>query len=100
MMQKIMEMRQQMEAFKEAFQSKVFSGKDVENQIYVEVFGSKRIKDIKIDSSLLSPERKEELEERLQIVINRVTDDADQTQEQELARFTQTMFPGGIPGLF
>lgn len=100
MMQQILEMRQQMEAFKENFQSRVFSLKDVENEIYVEIFGNKKIKDIQINSSLLNEERKEELEERLQIIINKANDEADKTQEQELAKLTQNLFPGGLPGLF
>jgi DNA-binding protein YbaB len=100
MMQQILEMRQQMEAFKENFQSRVFSIKDVENEINVEIFGNKKIKDIQINSALLNEDRKEELEERLQIIINKAAEEADKTQEQELAKLTQNLFPGGLPGLF
>jgi DNA-binding YbaB/EbfC family protein len=70
-----------------------------DGNVKVTVTGNRKVKSIYIDASLLSPDRKEELEEVLETQLNRALDRAEAVSESEMKSAGRDMLPG-MPGLF
>ena len=70
------------------------------NGIHVVCNGNRVIKDISISVDLLSPERREELEDLLLATINEAMLKADESSSAAMKNIAGDIMPGGLDGLF
>jgi DNA-binding YbaB/EbfC family protein len=99
MLGKLGELKKSMEAVKARLNNITVEGTSGNGNIAVTMTGNQEVKNVKIDASLLSPERKEELEELLAIAVNLATMNARNVSETEMKAAGKGLLPD-IPGLF
>lgn len=97
---KLQEAQQKMQEGKQKMANITIDGEAGEGTVKVSVTGNRDVKTISIDNQLLSPERKEELEDLLIIALNRALQDAEKTWEEEMKGLAGGMLGGmGLPGM-
>lgn len=95
---KLAEAQQKAEEIKKRLELITVEGKA--EGITVTATGNKNIKRISIDPSLLTPERKEEVEDLLVIAIERALQQAENVSAAEMKNLMGSMLPGGLGSLF
>ena len=68
-----------------------------EGTVKVTVNGNREVKSINISETLLSPERREELQDLIEVATNRALQKAEETNESEMKAAGKDFLPG-IPG--
>lgn len=97
-MDKLQEMKQQMEEAKKRLDSITVTGEAGGGDVSVRVNGNRKVTDVKVSDQLLEPSRKEELEDLLTVAFNRAIEQADKLNETEMASSARQFLPGGLPG--
>jgi DNA-binding YbaB/EbfC family protein len=97
---KLQEAQQKMQEGKQKMSDVTINGEAGEGKVKVSVTGNREVKTISIDNQLLSPDRKEELEDLLIIALNRALQDAEKAWEEEMQGLAGGMLGGmQLPGM-
>lgn len=91
---KLQEAQQQMNEGKQKLANKTIDGDAGDGAVKVTVTGNREVKMISIDNQLLSPERKEELEDLLITALNRALQNAEKMWEEEMKGLAGNMLGG------
>ena len=92
---KLQEAQQKMQEGKQKLASITIDGEAGDGAVKVSVTGNREIKTISIDDHLLSPEKKEELEDLLITALNRALENVEKKYEEEMKDVAGDML-GGI----
>jgi DNA-binding YbaB/EbfC family protein len=92
---KLQEAQQKMQEGKQKLGNVIIDGEAGNGAVKVSVTGSREIKTIVIDNQLMTPDRKEELEDLLLTALNRALKNAEQAWEDEMKDVAGGML-GGI----
>jgi DNA-binding YbaB/EbfC family protein len=99
MFDKLFEAQQKAGEVKKRLDSITVSGEAEGGKIKVISNGNKMIQSINIDEEFLKTADKEELEELLQVAVNKALMQADSVSQSEMAALTKDMF-GGLGNMF
>lgn len=94
LLNKFQEAQQKMSEGKQKFANVMVDGEAGDGAVKVTVTGNREVKTISIDNQLLSPERKEELEDLLIIALNRALQNAEKMWEDEMKGLAGNMLGG------
>ena len=94
---KLGEVKKKMEEVKTRLGHVLLDGEAGEGLVKVTVNGNREVKAIEIKDELLTPERKEELEDLLEVAFNRALQKAEETNESEMKAAGRDFLPG-FPG--
>jgi nucleoid-associated protein EbfC len=92
---KLQEAQQKMQEGKQKLGNVIIDGEAGNGAVKVSVTGSREVKTIVIDNQLMTPDRKEELEDLLLTALNRALKNAEQAWEDEMKDVAGGML-GGI----
>lgn len=92
---KLQEAQQKMQEGKQKLASITIDGEAGDGAVRVSVTGNREVKTISVDDKLLSPERKEELEDLLVTALNRALENVEKKYEEEMKDVAGDML-GGI----
>ncbi len=99
MFDKLMEMKKRMDAVKSRLDTMVVSGEADQGNVKVSMNGNRKVLDVKLNLSFLNQEDSEQLEELLQLAMNRALEQSERVNESEMKSVAGSMLPG-MPGLF
>ena len=99
MLDKLMEMKKRMDEVKARLDTIVVSGEADQGNVKVNMNGNRKVLDVKLNLSFLNQEDAEQLEELLQLAINRALEQSERVNESEMKSVAGSMLPG-MPGLF
>lgn len=99
MISKLSELKQKMDDVKARLTEITVKGSAGDGAVTIEMTANRAVKKIEIEDSLLTPERKEELLDYLEISIGKALEEAQNISETEMTAAGKGMLPG-IPGLF
>jgi DNA-binding YbaB/EbfC family protein len=99
MMEKLQKMQQTVEESKARLENVSVKGESASGLIEVIVSGNRKVKDVKIDESILKNAPKEEVEELLLVAINKAMEQAEKIWETEMKTAASGILPG-LSGLF
>lgn len=94
LLNKFQEAQQKMNEGKQKLANVTVDGDAGDGAVKVSVTGNREVKTISIDNQLLSPERKEELEDLLIIALNRALQNAEKMWEDEMKGLAGNMLGG------
>lgn len=92
------QMKEQLEASKQKMAEMRFTVE--KDGIAVTTDGNRNIMDLSISDELMTPDRKEELEDLLLVVLNEATEKAEAGASEAMKGLTDGLMPGGLGGLF
>jgi len=95
---KLNEVKQKMEEAKKRLDTITVEGNAGDSTVQVIVTGNRVVKSIKIEDALLNPARKEELQELIEVAMNRALEKAQNISETELQSAGKGLLPN-LPGL-
>jgi hypothetical protein len=99
MLGKLNEVKKAMDEMKARLDSISVDGEAGEGSVKVTATGNKVIKSVSIADKLMQADRKEELEELIELAVNRALDKAQNLSETEMKAAGKGILPN-IPGLF
>jgi DNA-binding YbaB/EbfC family protein len=99
MLDKLMEMKKRMDEVKTRLDTIVVSGEADQGNVKVNMNGNRKVLDVKLNLSFLNQDDAEQLEELLQLAINRALEQSERVNESEMKSVAGSMLPG-MPGLF
>lgn len=99
MLGKLNEVKKAMDEMKARLDSISVDGEAGEGSVKVTATGNKVIKSVSIADKLMQSDRKEELEELIELAVNRALDKAQNLSETEMKAAGKGILPN-IPGLF
>lgn len=99
MLGKLGEVKKAMDEIKARLDTVMVNGEAGEGSIRVTMTGNRFVKSVVIADKLMAPDRKEELQELLELAINRASEKAQNVSEAEMKAAGQGLLPN-IPGLF
>ena len=99
MLGKLGEVKKAMDEIKARLDTVMVDGEAGEGSIRVTMTGNRMVKSIVIADKLMAPDRKEELQELLELAVNRASEKAQNVSEAEMKAAGQGLLPN-IPGLF
>jgi DNA-binding YbaB/EbfC family protein len=99
MLDKLMEMKKRMDEVKSRLDTIVVSGEADQGNVKVNMNGNRKVLDVKLNLSFLNQEDAEQLEELLQLAMNRALEQSERVNESEMKSVAGSMLPG-MPGLF
>ncbi|MBK6642617.1 MAG: YbaB/EbfC family nucleoid-associated protein [Bacteroidia bacterium] len=99
MLGKLGEVKKAMDEIKARLDTVMVDGEAGEGSIRVTMTGNRLVKSIVIADKLMAPDRKEELQELLELAVNRASEKAQNVSEAEMKAAGQGLLPN-IPGLF
>ncbi len=91
---KLQEAQQKMQEGKQKLATITIDGEAGDGAVKVSVTGNREVKTISVADSLLSPERKEELEDLLITALNRALQNAEKQYEEEMKGVAGGMLGG------
>lgn len=91
---KMGELKQKVEATKERLNSIQVVGYAGDKEVKVTMNGNRKLMAIEIADHLLFPEKKTEVQELIEVAINRALDDAEKVFEAEMKSAGKGMIPG------
>lgn len=91
---KLQEAQQKMQEGKQKLADVIVDGEAGNGMVKVSVTGNREVKTVSIDSQLMSPDRKEELEDLLITALNRALKNAEQAYEEEMKGVAGGMLGG------
>lgn len=99
MLGKLNEVKKAMDEMKARLDTISVDGEAGEGNVKVTASGNKVIKSVTISEKLMQADRKEELEELIELAVNRALDKAQNLSETEMKAAGKGILPN-IPGLF
>ena len=99
MLGKLNELRKTMEEIKSRLDGVSVNGEAGEGGVKVVMNGNRKLTGITIDEKLLTASRKDELEEYIEIAVNRASENAQKVSESEMKAAGAGLLPN-LPGLF
>ncbi|MBK8417226.1 MAG: YbaB/EbfC family nucleoid-associated protein [Bacteroidetes bacterium] len=99
MLGKLGEVKKAMDEIKARLDTVMVDGEAGEGSIRVTMTGNRVVKSIVIADKLMVPDRKDELQELLELAFNRASEKAQNVSEAEMKAAGQGLLPN-IPGLF
>ena len=99
MLGKLNEVKRAMEEIKARLETISVEGEAGEGNVKIIMNANRIVKSVSIADRLMVPERKEELEELLELAMNRAGEKAQNVSETEMKAAGQGLLPN-IPGLF
>lgn len=96
---KLAEAKQKAEEIKNKMAGITVQGQAASGDVTVTMDGNKKVKDVCIETALLFPERKEEIQNYLAIAIDNAIQHAEQVNAAEMQKLMGSMMPG-IGGFF
>jgi DNA-binding YbaB/EbfC family protein len=99
MLDKLMEMKKRMDEVKSRLDTMVVSGEADQGNVKINMNGNRKVLDVKLNLSFLNQEDAEQLEELLQLAMNRALEQSERVNESEMKSVAGSMLPG-MPGLF
>jgi DNA-binding YbaB/EbfC family protein len=94
---KLGEVKKKMEEVKSRLAHILLDAEAGEGMVKVTVNGNREVKSIDISESLLSPDRREELQDLIEVAMNRALQKAEETNESEMKAAGKDFLPG-FPG--
>lgn len=94
---KMGEVKKKMDEIKSRLDHVLVDAESGDGRVRITATGNRKIKSIKIDEALLSPDNKEELEDLLEVAVNRALEKAEATSEAEMKAAGRDLLPG-MPG--
>ncbi|HKR07501.1 MAG TPA: YbaB/EbfC family nucleoid-associated protein [Bacteroidia bacterium] len=98
MLGKLNEVKKKMDEIKNRLDTITVEGNAGDGAVQVIVSGNRVVKSINIETALLNPERKEELQDLLEIAMNNALEKAQNISESEMQSAGKGLLPN-IPGL-
>jgi DNA-binding YbaB/EbfC family protein len=99
MLDKLMEMKKRMDEVKSRLDTIVVSGEADQGNVKVNMNGNRKVLDVKLNLSFINQDDAEQLEELLQLAINRALEQSERVNESEMKSVAGSILPG-MPGLF
>ena len=99
MLGKLNELRKTMDEIKSRLDTVSVNADAGDGAVKVIMNANRKLVSISIDEKLLSPESKEELQDYIEIAVNKASEKAQQVAESEMKSAGRGMLPD-IPGLF
>lgn len=99
MFDKLMEMKKRMDEVKSRLDTMVVSGEADQGNVKIDMNGNRKVLDVKLNLPFLNKENAEQLEELLQLAINRALEQSERVNESEMKSVAGSMLPR-MPGLF
>jgi DNA-binding YbaB/EbfC family protein len=99
MLDKLMEMKKRMDEVKTRLDTIIVSGEADQGNVKVNMNGNRKVLDVKLNLSFLNQEDAEQLEELLQLAMNRALEQSERVNESEMKSVAGSILPG-MPGLF
>lgn len=97
---KIAEAQQKAEEIKQKLDAITVEGIAGNGKVKVIATANKKIRDIEIADELMSPERKEELQDLVVMAMENALERAENVSQSEMQALMSTMMPGGLGSLF
>lgn len=94
---KLGEVKKKMEEIKTRLGTIYLDAEAGEGRVKITVNGNRQIKSVTIDDSLLNKESREELQDLLEVAMNRALEKAEATNEAEMKAAGRDFLPG-MPG--
>lgn len=94
---KLGEVKKKMEEMKTRLQSIILDAEAGEGRVKITVTANRQVKSVQIDESLLSPANREELQDLLEVAMNRALEKAEAVNESEMKAAGRDFLPG-FPG--
>jgi len=99
MLGKLNEVKKAMEEIKHRLESVYVDGEAGEGNVKIVMNGNRVVKSVTIHDRMMDPSRREELQELLELAINRSSEKAQSVSETEMKAAGKGLLPN-IPGLF
>jgi DNA-binding YbaB/EbfC family protein len=99
MLDKLMEMKKRMDEVKSRLDTMVVSGEADQGNVKINMNGNRKVLDVKLNLSFLNQDDAEQLEELLQLAMNRALEQSERVNESEMKSVAGSILPG-MPGLF
>lgn len=99
MLGKLGEMKKVMDEIKSRLDTISVDGDAGEGAVKVVMNGNRKLTSVAINDKMLTPSRREELEEYVELAVNRAGEKAQQVSESEMKAAGKGLLPN-IPGLF
>ena len=99
MLGKLGEVKKAMDEIKARLDTVMVDGEAGEGSVRVTMTGNREVKSIVIADKMMAPDRKEELQELLELAVNRASEKAQNVSETEMKAAGKGLLPN-IPGLF
>jgi DNA-binding protein YbaB len=100
MFDKINQAKQMAEQTKVRLSNITVEGVAANGKIRIVADANKKVKEVIIDDTLISPERKEELQDLLAMAIDDALTQAENVSAAEMQAMMNSMLPGGLGKLF
>ncbi|MEI6508175.1 MAG: YbaB/EbfC family nucleoid-associated protein [Bacteroidota bacterium] len=100
MFDKLQQAQQKSEEIKRKLDSIEVEGEAGNGLVKVVANANRKIKDVLISDTLMTLDRKEELQDLIQIAMEKAMKTADDISQSEMAALMSTMMPGGLGSLF
>jgi nucleoid-associated protein EbfC len=97
---KLAEAQQKAEEIRTRLAAITVEGQAAGGAVTVLIDGNKKLKDITISDELLTPERKEELQDLLVVAVENGMEHAENVSAAEMRQLMGSMVPGGLANLF
>jgi len=99
MLGKMNELKKAMDEIKSRLDTISVDGEAGEGAVKVVMNGNRKLTSVTIADKMMTPERREELEEYMELAVNRASEKAQMVSETEMKAAGKGMLPN-IPGLF
>jgi|SRR6185436_12411137 len=96
---KLNEVKKKMDEIKSRLDTISVDGNAGDGAVQVVANGNRIVKSVTIESSLLTPDRKEELQELIEVAVNQALEKAQNISESEMQSAGKGLLPN-LPGLF
>lgn len=93
-MNKIGDLKNRMENVKSDLDQVTLTGTSGDREVVVTVTGNRKLISIDIAPHLLFPEKKEEIQELIEVAVNRALDAAEKKATEEMGRAGRDILPG------
>lgn len=94
LMNKLGDLKNKMEEAKARLDQVSVTGSSGDNEVVVRMSGNRKVLGIEIADHLLFPEKKEEVQELLEVAMNRALQEAERVKEAEMKAAGRDLLPG------
>lgn len=94
LMNKLGDLKNKMEEAKSRLDQVSVTGSSGDNEVVVRMSGNRKVLEIDIADHLLFPEKKEEVQELLEVAMNRAIQEAERVNEAEMKAAGRDLLPG------
>lgn len=99
MLDKLMEMKKRMDEVKARLDAITLTGDADQGKVKIHMNGNKKVTAVNIAPELLDTGDSEQLEDLIQVAVNRALEQAERVNESEMRSVAGGLLPG-MPGLF